>query len=234
MSEYIRGTYGPGDIAALPPTIGAGGGGPTIGAEDVGHRIRKAFPFHQRRIPGATMVEAAGVQYPKYPKHPKYPMSGMGNNGIFANGGGVFNGMGTNENGNGSGMPAWALPVGIGLVLGGLYVMFSKERKHGGILPNGNPDRQLIRASGIGDLGSIKSLLNAGANVHAEDDAALREAAYYGNIAAVKLLLEAGADVHARNDAALRGAERNGHDAVVQLLEDWIGAYGYRSPMESN
>ena len=138
MSEYIRGTYGPGDIAALPPTIGAGDGGPTIGAEDVGHRIKKAFPFHEGRIPGATMVEAAGVQYPKYPMHPKYPkypMSGMGNNGIFANGDGVFDGLGTNGNGNGT-SPAWLAPLGIGLVLGGLYVMFAKKREHGGILPN--------------------------------------------------------------------------------------------------
>jgi len=128
MSEYIRGTYGPGDIAALPPTIGSGDGGPTIGAEDVGHRIKKAFPFHQRRVSGATMVEAAGV---------KLPMNGygMGNNGIFANGNGVFSGMGTNGNGNGA-SPTWLVPVGIGLVLGGLYVMFAKKREHGGILPN--------------------------------------------------------------------------------------------------
>lgn len=109
MSEYIRRTYGPGDIAALPPTIGSGDGGPTIGAEDVGHQIKQAFPFHQRRVPGATMVEAAGV---------KLPMHGMGTEG------------------NGNGLPAWALPVGIGLVIGGLYVMFAKKRDHGGILPN--------------------------------------------------------------------------------------------------
>lgn len=112
MSQYIRSTYGPGDIAALPPTIGSGADGPTIGAEDVGHRIKKAFPFQQRRIPGAATVEAAGVRLPV--------------NGLY--------GMGTE--GNGNGLPAWALPVGIGLVLGGLYVMFAKKQPHGGILPN--------------------------------------------------------------------------------------------------
>lgn len=111
MSQYIRATYGPGDIAALPPTIGAGDGGPTIGAEDVGHQIKKAFPFNERHIPGAATVEAAGV------KLPVNGLYGMGNNGNNPS-------------------PAWLVPVGVGLVLGGLYVMLSKKREHGGVLPN--------------------------------------------------------------------------------------------------
>lgn len=46
-------------------------------------------------------------------------------------------GLGTeNGNGNGNGAtPAWVLPVGIGLVLGGLYVYFTKD-KEGGIFAN--------------------------------------------------------------------------------------------------
>ncbi|MHC4121416.1 MAG: hypothetical protein ACYSWO_28420 [Planctomycetota bacterium] len=89
MSEYIAKTYGPGNIAALPPTIGATSRAPTIGAED------------------------AGVPIPSI-------------SGLF--------GLGTN--GTNGATPAWALPVGIGLALGGLYVMFAKQRDHGGIFPN--------------------------------------------------------------------------------------------------
>jgi len=36
---YKRADWGPGDIAALPPTIGATSRAPTIGAEDVGRPI---------------------------------------------------------------------------------------------------------------------------------------------------------------------------------------------------
>lgn len=113
MSEYIAKTYGPGDIAALQPTIGATSRAPTIGSEDVGHPIKQAFPFHQQAAPGATRVKAAGL---------KLPVSGL------------F-GLGTDGANNGE-TPSWVLPVGIGLALGGLYVMFAKQRDHGGIFPN--------------------------------------------------------------------------------------------------
>lgn len=46
MSEYVRKTLGPGDIAALPPTIGLTSRMPTIGAEDIGVPIHPAFPMH--------------------------------------------------------------------------------------------------------------------------------------------------------------------------------------------
>lgn len=38
-SRYERANYGPGDIAALPPTIGLTSRAPTIGAEDAGRPI---------------------------------------------------------------------------------------------------------------------------------------------------------------------------------------------------
>jgi len=133
MSEYVRSTYGPGDIAALPPTIGAGDGGPTIGAEDVGHRIKQAFPFTPHYAPGAVPVEAAGVQL---------PMNGLGRPQYhYAYGSGPrraagLRGLGTNGNGNGAGLPGWAIPVGIGLVLGGLYMYFKKDREPAGFMAN--------------------------------------------------------------------------------------------------
>jgi len=36
------------------------------------------------------------------------------------------------------------------------------------------------------------------------------------------LLLDAGADVHAKNDEALRWASANGHTDTVKLLREWI------------
>lgn len=51
--------------------------------------------------------------------------------GTDANGATVAN----NGNGNGA-TPAWMLPVGIGLVLGGLYAMYSKKQEGGGIFAN--------------------------------------------------------------------------------------------------
>ena len=140
MSEYITKTYGPGDIAALPPTIGMTSRAPTIGAEDVGHPIAQAFPFHQQALPGATRVEAAGMRLPVsglgrlgspirpiIPRGPRHRGFGLGTNGN-----GTVNG---NGNGNGA-TPDWMLPVGIGLVLGGLYVMFAKKQESGGIFAN--------------------------------------------------------------------------------------------------
>jgi len=64
----------------------------------------------------------------------------------------------------------------------------------------------------------VEYLLNRGADVHAENDWALRSASYNGHVEVVKLLLNAGADVHARADYALRWASGNGHVEVVKLL----------------
>lgn len=61
-------------------------------------------------------------------------------------------------------------------------------------------------------------LLAAGANVHADRDAALRWAAYRGHVEIVRLLLAAAADVHAVDDVALSLAARHGHGDIVHLL----------------
>ena len=47
-----------------------------------------------------------------------------------------------------------------------------------------------------------------------------------GHADVVKTLLMAGADVHAENDEALRWASMNGHADVVKILEDWIQEHG--------
>ena len=61
-------------------------------------------------------------------------------------------------------------------------------------------------------------LLARGANIHDDDDAALRLAAGSGRLEMVAFLLDNGADVHAQNDKALREARRNRNTAVVALL----------------
>jgi len=68
----------------------------------------------------------------------------------------------------------------------------------------------------------VKYLLDAGANVHAYNDIALRKAINYGHADVVKLLLDAGADVHADNYGALQWASDNEHTDVVKILKDHI------------
>ena len=81
-----------------------------------------------------------------------------------------------------------------------------------------NDDQALRFASAYGHLSIVEVLVKAGANVHAKDDEALRLASFYGHLSIVKVLVKAGADVHADNDYALRRASRNGHLSVVEFL----------------
>ena len=79
-------------------------------------------------------------------------------------------------------------------------------------------DYALRQASAQGHLAVVEALLGAGADVHAENDEALRKASEYGRLDVVQALLHAGADVHARKDWALRWASSSGHVAVVEVL----------------
>ena len=67
---------------------------------------------------------------------------------------------------------------------------------------------------------ALDAALASGADVHAQDDAALRCASRNGHLAVVQTLLTAGANVHAKDDYAhaLRCASAKGHGAVVQAL----------------
>jgi ankyrin repeat protein len=80
-------------------------------------------------------------------------------------------------------------------------------------------DLALRVASQRGHTETVKALIDEGADVHAMNDAALRWASRYGQTETVKLLLESGADVHAMNDDALRAAALCGHTTIVKLLE---------------
>jgi ankyrin repeat protein len=86
-----------------------------------------------------------------------------------------------------------------------------------------NLNEQLIEAATKGNTQEVKSLLEQGADIHAEDfygykDAAIRLAASHGHTETAKLLLENGADIHADNDYALRGAAVYGHTETAKLL----------------
>ena len=78
---------------------------------------------------------------------------------------------------------------------------------------------ELLKAADSGDLARVKLLVEAGADIHAKDDRALRLASNYGHLEVVKYLVGCGANIHAWDDGALRGASRNGHLEVVEYLK---------------
>ena len=84
--------------------------------------------------------------------------------------------------------------------------------------------KNIFTAVREGNLEEVEKLLEAGANVHAKNEAgatALMFAAQDGHTEIVKVLLEKGADVDAKNkdgNTALILAARNGHAAVVEKL----------------
>ena len=67
-------------------------------------------------------------------------------------------------------------------------------------------------------LDVVKFLVEKGANIHAEDDSALRWAANHGHLDVVKFLVEKGANIHVKNECALRWAAENGYLGVVRYL----------------
>ena len=76
----------------------------------------------------------------------------------------------------------------------------------------------LAAAAETGLIQHVNFLLNAGADIHAYGNAALRLAAMNGHSETVELLLDDGADVHACGDSALRLAATNGHARTVETL----------------
>lgn len=76
----------------------------------------------------------------------------------------------------------------------------------------------LVRAAENGKVDNLRHLLQAGADVHAKDEKALRWAAREGHLEIVKILLQAGADVHANKDQALCWAARYGRAETVRFL----------------
>jgi ankyrin repeat protein len=91
--------------------------------------------------------------------------------------------------------------------------------------------QELFAAARSGDATQIRSLLEAGADHRAADDAgetALMHAAHGGHVAAVEVLIAAGADVNAQSPqgwtalakAAYNGEAERGYVEVVKVLHE--------------
>ncbi len=94
--------------------------------------------------------------------------------------------------------------------------------KEGHVSPalQGQKDRCLWEAAFDGGIETVERLLSSGADVHADNDGALRIAALRGHTGVVKALLQAGADVHADNDDAIVRAVLMMHTATALVLLD--------------
>ena len=75
-----------------------------------------------------------------------------------------------------------------------------------------------LTASKKGHLEIVKLLIQNGADIHAENDYALRWASQEGHIEVVTFLIQNGADIHAENEYALRWSSENGHLEIVKIL----------------
>jgi len=81
----------------------------------------------------------------------------------------------------------------------------------------GGLEEALLDAAALGNERACALLLDGGADVHHNNDAALLAATEKGHLGSVKLLLARGANVHAQGDRALRMAKGKG-TAGVKLL----------------
>ena len=108
------------------------------------------------------------------------------------------------------------------IILGKRYNLYSldtfKYLIEKGANVHADNDYALRRSAKNGHLDVIKYLIEKGANIHANDDYALRRSARNGHLDVVKYLIEKGANVHADYDFALGWSARNGHLNVVKYL----------------
>jgi len=79
-------------------------------------------------------------------------------------------------------------------------------------------EKALITAANTENVAGISAALAAGANIHANGDAAMLCAAAGGRVGAIGRLLAANADIHVNLEAPLRWAAIGHHDTTVRLL----------------
>ncbi len=82
-----------------------------------------------------------------------------------------------------------------------------------------NANYYLTSGSWNGRLDFVIIALKNGANIHTNNDQALRWASRYGHLEIVKYLVSLGANIHTNNDEALIWATGNNHTEVVKYLE---------------
>ena len=95
------------------------------------------------------------------------------------------------------------------------YLIEKGASSRAGICTN---QRVLCRIVKYGRLDIINFLIENGANVHANNDLALRYSARKGYLDIVKILVENGANVHSFDDTALGLSAKNEHLDVVKYL----------------
>ncbi len=88
----------------------------------------------------------------------------------------------------------------------------------GGDISQNILNRMIIEMAKEGSVKGVSMMLSEGADIHADNDFALRWASEKGHLEVVKYLTERGANVHAQNDAALLWASRYGHLELVKYL----------------
>lgn len=79
-------------------------------------------------------------------------------------------------------------------------------------------NKRLVEAAAEGNLAACRAALEAGANIHAGNDAAFRLAVERNRLKVVKYLVKQGADIHVRGDIAIRTASSCGYIAMVRYL----------------
>jgi len=85
-----------------------------------------------------------------------------------------------------------------------------------------NKEEVLIDAAINGNIETVKLFLDMGANIHADNNEALRCASEYGHTEIVKLLLNRGADVYIFDNCAIRCAAEYGHAETVKVLKKYM------------
>lgn len=86
-------------------------------------------------------------------------------------------------------------------------------------------NNKLSHYAAVGDYDMIKSLLDNEADVHANDNAAIKLSAKNGNLNIIKLLLQNITDIHAYNDALITSAQEGHNEIVKFLLENGATVY---------
>lgn len=76
----------------------------------------------------------------------------------------------------------------------------------------------LVSAAAKGEVGRMRACLDSGANIHFENDLALRAAAFTGNFATLEVLVEKGGNLHANDDEALLYAAKRGDKDMTRYL----------------
>lgn len=85
-------------------------------------------------------------------------------------------------------------------------------------------DIPLVSACIIGSFDMVQLFISLGADLHHEDDEAIRNAAEYGRLEIVKYLVNHGADVRAQNDYVLATSIINNHYHILRYVTDLLGS----------